>query len=423
MVESEDKLDITSFSEVCEAFLHIGNLQKYAANIGSTMGKVDFSHVSNVSGDNLNKCSKCLNGTCGVNGSSSELQPIYDNLYNTVNLLYKAEAEAFGMFGGNAPDDLDFSALLEETLAESSSFGDDEFGSVFEKALTKSGGVHLKSFALGIDGEFGANQGEPKQLLFNYLLRQKLEKADENGSDGFSSAPRMPSVVDDSVRQGEYIYDMFVKYGIEDPDRMLEILDMQKAQGCGYSVITNWICEEYANDPDAFEDKYGYPLYINIRNHESFNYAVLSVDAFLENNIDVLRDCDSSTDVSIHPDEMATEYSAIGGNHEFDVTMRDISVETYQEHMDNGYAGACIAAYRFELKPYGSNESDANYVASQTTEDGHWMTITGVSENGNFIVSSWGQEWELLSSDVYATFPVDGVQNENRDDACLVFIK
>ena len=87
MIGNEDKLDITSFSEVCEAFLHIGNLQKYAANIGSTMGKVDFSHVSNVSGDNLNKCSKCLNGTCGVNGSSSELQPIYDNLYNTVNLL------------------------------------------------------------------------------------------------------------------------------------------------------------------------------------------------------------------------------------------------------------------------------------------------------------------------------------------------
>ena len=91
--------------------------------------------------------------------------------------------------------------------------------------------------------------------------------------------------------------------------------------------------------------------------------------------------------------------------------------------MDEGYTGACIAAYRFELKPYGSNTETENYVANQESEDGHWMTITGVSENGNFIVSSWGQEWELLSSDVYATFPVDGVQNENRDDACLVFIK
>lgn len=440
MSVNEDKLDLASFNEVCEAFLSIGNLQKYAANIGSSMGKVDFSNVPNVSGDEVGACSKCLNSTCGVNGSASGLQPIYDNLYKTVNLLYKAEAEAFGMFGGDAPTDLDFSALLEETMSESSSFGDDVFSSVFEKALTKSGGVHLKSFALGIDGEFGATQGDPFNILIQYL--DYLHRSDEKEENPNESAPFNPNaphkpgrpsnsdydIPEYIIEQGKYIYDLLVEHGITDENTMLKALHMQNMQGCGYSVITNWICDEYADNPEAFEEKYGYPLYIAIDDengdeHESFNYAVLSVDAFLENNSDLLNDCSPNLDVSIHPDEMAAEYSAIGGDHEFDVTTRDISVETYQEHMDEGYTGACIAAYRFELKPYGSNTETENYVANQESEDGHWMTITGVSENGNFIVSSWGQEWELLSSDVYATFPVDGVQNENRDDACLVFIK
>ena len=34
MSVNEDKLDLASFNEVCEAFLSIGNLQKYAADNG-----------------------------------------------------------------------------------------------------------------------------------------------------------------------------------------------------------------------------------------------------------------------------------------------------------------------------------------------------------------------------------------------------
>ena len=67
------------------------------------------------------------------------------------------------------------------------------------------------------------------------------------------------------------------------------------------------------------------------------------------------------------------------------------AVQLYQERSKD-YNYAVIALYNFELTPYGSN---AGTEKIRVENAGHYMQIIGVSENGNFIVSSWGREFEL----------------------------
>ena len=65
--------------------------------------------------------------------------------------------------------------------------------------------------------------------------------------------------------------------------------------------------------------------------------------------------------------------------------------------MESGnYQYASIAVSKYKLEPYGINPEKA-----YKSNGGHLMTITGISENGNFIVSSWGFEWELVEGQPY----------------------
>ena len=297
-------------------------------------------------------------------------------------------------------------------------------------------------FAIGRDLEYGGTQKAPYELFLKYLKyiqslnRSKRDIAgapfNPNGPSGTSPSQPGVTLTDSEMQKVEAMIDLFNQNGIYDKNVMFSLLNTLKNQACGHTVITNWICEDYSSNPQEFEDKYGYPLFVENENGElTYNYEVLLVDTFLESNEQFLSDnitedgfVMDNPDASIHADEMVSRYSQIlGEDVEGVVVQHDVSVETYQKYLEEGYNQVCVAAYRFDMLPYGSNTSSEMYMAARDTEDGHWMTVTGISENRNLIVSSWGQEWELTHSDLYALFPVDGVQSEDRDDPCLVFIK
>lgn len=95
-----DSFDVTSLTATCEALKSISNLQNFASSKASSIGNLDFSKVPNVSGKDIGTCKSCLDGVCGKNGGTLNTNVAYNNLYNTVNLLYRSEAEASGLFGG-----------------------------------------------------------------------------------------------------------------------------------------------------------------------------------------------------------------------------------------------------------------------------------------------------------------------------------
>ena len=95
-----DSFDVTSLTATCEALKSISNLQNFASSKAGSIGNLDFSKVPNVSGKDIGNCKSCLDGVCGKNGGTLNTNVAYTNLYNTVNLLYRSEAEASGLFGG-----------------------------------------------------------------------------------------------------------------------------------------------------------------------------------------------------------------------------------------------------------------------------------------------------------------------------------
>ena len=338
-----------------------------------------------------------------ITSIKNDLESLNGYITNTLTLLDELEANHEG--GGNFEDwdDEDWEELLMPT----------------------------SPFAIEVDGEYGAAQGGPYELFKAYLEYKENIKARESLSPGeASNLPFVPGLTETEEMQVETIIQLFNEKGIEDESVMLEVLEYTKGQACGHAVITNYVCELYTDDPEAFEEKYGYPLFVEKYGHMTYNYEAILTDVYLDSNDKFLSDnitedgfVANNTDSSIHPDEMADKASHfLGVEVEAAIVPHDASTDTYKEYMDEGYEFAAIAAYRYDMNAHGENEY-GDYIGNKETENGHWMTVTGVSENDKLLLSSWGSEYELEHTDYYAKFPVDGVQEEDRDDECLIFLK
>lgn len=187
-------------------------------------------------------------------------------------------------------------------------------------------------------------------------------------------------------------YTILSKYGITRKGQQTGMMSTMTECGCGYVTIANMIADYYKSNSSEFERIYGYPLYDkNEDGKQVFNYDYILVDVFARNNqVDAVmkgKECSVKT----YNYEEILKNSFTGQNVSITSYPKDISIETYKQAMESGkYQYASIAVSDYELTPYGSNP-DKKY----TSKNGHLMTITGISENGNFIVSSWGKEWEL----------------------------
>ena len=235
------------------------------------------------------------------------------------------------------------------------------------------------------------------------------------------------------------LVDVFNSHGVNDIVDIYMICKKAAEQGCGYAAIANELYDTYKDNPERFEQVYGYPLYhTDEYGNTIYNYESIFMDAYLTaQDYGIIDKIDTSTEqglissnyavVSLRDDYLGPllttmlakdpQYSGLTTadsrlvyvnyqpeerniNNREDVTYssdlysHESTVELYKKYIDAGYDSAIIAAYDFTLKPIGNNVT--------TTKDihcdyGHWMQITGVSENGNFIVSSWGGQYELVN--------------------------
>ena len=336
--------------------------------------------------------------------------------------------------------------------------------------------IPTSPFESTYDGEYGAAQASPYELFRQYMESKGCIDDEENyydlddfdedfddeellehpsapeygvsmmgeggadedeEDDGEFSSPGFippnfgaPSLTEEEQKQVNDIIKLFNEKGITDEAVMLEVLEWTKRQACGHTAITNWVAEMYSDKPEEFEKKFGYPLFVEKNGMIKYNYETLLTDIYLDANDKFLSDNVTAEgfeavneDSSIHPDEMADKMSHfLGEEYEAVVVQHDVSAETYQKYKEEGYDYAVVAAYRYDMNAYGENMY-GDYIGDKETEDGHWMTITGVTDNDKLLLSSWGSAYELEQSALYAKFPVDGVQETDRDDTCMVFLR
>jgi hypothetical protein len=157
--------------------------------------------------------------------------------------------------------------------------------------------------------------------------------------------------------------------------------------GCGYMATANLILVEFANKPNEFERIFGFPLYSVERDgsiRPSFEKLAISIYHHSE------RDCrDENIPVGQFP-KYAIENYLIAHNVDITVNRRASfpGVEEIKSDLQNGPVpislNPCFLPGPSGPKhPYGA----------------HAVVITGVTDDGNLTVSSWGNQYIVIPSD------------------------
>lgn len=203
----------------------------------------------------------------------------------------------------------------------------------------------------------------------------------------------------------ENLYNIVKKYYPDMTDKQIQdYLRKLNSEGCGYVAIVNTIFRQYEGREAEFERKFGFPMYKN----GDLNYNDLIVDFytatdnhnkgwFWSDKINSKEDPSATDGWGTTPESQ--KYRAELYLKEKDIpvsiqTNKKVTVSNYQKLAEKG---SVIINYH-----YGNlYDSDGNVV--QYIDGGHSMTVTGVTEDGRYIVSSWGEKYyidpkEILNS-------------------------
>lgn len=251
----------------------------------------------------------------------------------------------------------------------------------------------IDSIVFGRDGEYGGDQGSPKNL-------SQAEKQ------------RLYEIIRENYP------------GVELSDQQLNrYLSKMNSEGCGYMALVNTIFMHYEHDPQGFERTFGYPMYDKKGNlnfemmFADFHSSVDNRDA--DGGINYGRDYDETEDGSwsnydywsdltgsgINPREQGNSLETFIKNHGGDVKVKtnvDVDIYNFDNHIEDGEQ-VIVEFYNGNL--YNMDGSVKQVITS------HAMVVTGVTADGKFIVSSWGDKCYI---DPYEIVEVKGEDGRKR---------
>ena len=242
-----------------------------------------------------------------------------------------------------------------------------------------------KSSAAGGDSGSGESSPDPNTPF------------DDNGWYGGKQAGPKSATGDER----DALYDIVRKYYPEmTDDEIKDYLKKLNDEGCGYVAIANSIFKEFEGKEELFEKKFGFPM-VNPDTGE-LNYNMLVTDLYAATDNHNLHDgfwIFDSDEVNPSEDASATDgWGTTEGSRKYRAELYlkdkgikcniDNSIEITPENFHDYDDGSVIMrADHFTLI---DEKGNTKYV-----EGGHAMTVTGVTEDGMLIVSSWGKKYYL----------------------------
>ncbi|MCR4645643.1 MAG: C39 family peptidase [Oscillospiraceae bacterium] len=225
---------------------------------------------------------------------------------------------------------------------------------------------------------------------------------DENGYDAYGGRQHGPR---DDVRNGDAemikIYTDIIRENtgktlsreellnyldaVRDPNNPRNVIkDGLNTEGCQYAAMVNTIFEYYVNrenGAEEFERKFGYPMRDS---HGRLNYNVVLVDLYSKYD-DVNDSGVSDGDVK----SILKKYMAEPGrdnNSSVNVEIKT-NVHITTKNVDNYIReGKQVVISVSNIKVYNEDGS------LRQNCSGHAMVVTGVTEDGRYIVSTWGDK-------------------------------
>lgn len=165
--------------------------------------------------------------------------------------------------------------------------------------------------------------------------------------------------------------------------RINEYLKTLNSEGCGYVALINTIYVIYDGREKEFEKTFGFPMRDANGN---LNYNALLTDFYTAK--------DNPSDEGTNRSSREKMWEAYCREHGINVDVKNVNVnaQTYRDIAKNGQL--IVGVHPVNLY---KRRSDGSYYQVDNRDGGHAMTITGVTDDGRFIVSSWGETYYLDS--------------------------
>jgi hypothetical protein len=159
--------------------------------------------------------------------------------------------------------------------------------------------------------------------------------------------------------------------------RIKEYLNELNSEGCGYVALCNTIFARYYGREEEFEKTFGFPMYKD----GDLNFDAMIVDFYSANYADYGMSRHGTTEGER---ELMWESYMVqhGVTVDVDNSVR-VTPDNYGELVKKG-------EIIIRMSPVQLIDKSGEIIKS---DGGHAMTITGVTEDGKYIVSSWGKEY------------------------------
>ena len=266
------------------------------------------------------------------------------------------------------------------------------------------------------------------------------DKGGYGGDQGDMAYNKPDKQLYDAVRMYEG-YENYTDSQIEDLFRKIN------SEGCGYVAIINSIFLQYEADPQLFERIFGFPMFDG---RGEFNFNRLLIDFYCTTDNKFYMDeaggpdalaVDVLNSYKDHPQDFVAEYGMepFADENHYNTAAMQAVIDRYQDKGVVSYdtQGTTVRSLKHRMDHYlnekgidhtcetiagntsvddvrkglesgksvnvavgGFNMYDSN--GNMVAEDvgGHWMTVTGVTEDGNYIVSSWGKQYILHANEL-----------------------
>jgi len=230
--------------------------------------------------------------------------------------------------------------------------------------------------------------------------------------------------------------------------QIADLMDQINNEGCGYVAIVNNIFVEYEGREEEFEQIFGFPMY-DKNGKANYNYLLVDFYACTDDQYYL----DESQGATALVNDVILEYLD-GREEEFqkkygcppllegrriNPKARQAILDDYQNTSSTSMDTSGTTLYSLEnrlqhylnekgvtcsvnpingmpdnsqLKQYMDNGKNVNISVSDfnlydekgnavyTDVGGHWMTVTGMTDDGRYIVSSWGERYYLNPSEL-----------------------
>ena len=235
----------------------------------------------------------------------------------------------------------------------------------------------------------------------------------------------------------------YPKYADYTDDQIKDLFDKINREGCGYVAMANAIFVQYHGDADAFERDFGFPMYDE---NGEYNFDRLLLDIYAETDDkyfldeeygmtsytnDVLNTYKGREDefrkefgVPLYQNGDNTRYNPaaqqavldrVGDRTVVEQQKKGINYLDFENRMQHYLKEKNVPmSSQFQempstkdVKAYlkmgksvsiidnGFNLYDENGNIAHKNVGGHWMTITEVTDDGRYVVSSWGDKYYL----------------------------